>query len=127
MRLRMACEILLMLERFIASVALERFLPSVLSRVLVQITRRGTSIIALVTFERLLSCMISHHVTFQCSSCDARIVAHRASVRLFSSVRLLVLIQAGYIYCFIFTLIAMMPLFPGVLLDVPFEGRRSVT
>ena len=91
----MACETLLMFKKFIASVALERFLPSVLPRVLVQITNRGTSIVALVTFERLLSCVFHHHVNFQSASFNARIIARCASVWLFTRVRLLVALQVA--------------------------------
>ena len=89
----MACETLLMIKRFIASVALEWFLPSVLPRVPVQITNRGTSIVALVTFERLLSCVHPHHVNFQFRSFNARISARCASVWLFTRVHLLVLLE----------------------------------
>ena len=103
---RMACEALLMFKRFIASVALERFLPSVLPRVLVQITRRGTSIVALVTFERLFSCVHPHQVFFQMGSCDARILARCATLWLFTRVSLVVLNQVTRCYGFIFTLIA---------------------
>ena len=113
----MACEILLMLERFIASVALERFLPSVL----VQITDRGTSIVALVTFERLFSGVLPHYVNFQFTSCNTRILASCASLWLFSRVHLLVPLQVACLCCFIFTLITMIHFFPGVLLDMRFE------
>ena len=52
---RMACEALLMFKRFIASVALERFLTTVLPHVFLQITRRSASVVALIAFERLFS------------------------------------------------------------------------
>ena len=55
----MFCKIALISVRLAALAALERFLPGVLPRVLVQITNRGTSIVALVTFEQFLSCVHS--------------------------------------------------------------------
>ena len=58
----MACEVLLMFERFITRVALELFFPSVLPHVFLQITRRSASIVALVTFERLFTGVLSHNV-----------------------------------------------------------------
>ena len=52
---RMACEALLMFERFFTLVALEWLFPSVLPHVFLQMTRRSASLITLVTFERLFS------------------------------------------------------------------------
>ena len=76
-----------------ALVALEGSLPSVRPHVLVQITRSGANIVALVTFERLFSGVFYHHVNFQITSCNARILARCASVWLFSRVRPLVSLQ----------------------------------
>ena len=56
----MACEALLMFERFITSIALEWFFPTVLLHVFLQITRSSASVVALVTFERLFSGVLSH-------------------------------------------------------------------
>ena len=93
----MACEALLLFERFIifdsnvnfymfckisfifvslaASVALEWSLPRVRPHVPLHITRGSASIVALVTFERLLSCVLPHQVFIQITSCNARIIA----------------------------------------------------
>ena len=92
---RMACEALLMFKRFIASVALERFLTTVLPHVFLQITRRSASVVALIAFERLFSCVHPHHVEFQNTSCDARILACCTSVWLFTRVHPLVLLQVS--------------------------------
>ena len=89
----MACEALLMLERFITLVALEWLFPSVLPHVFLQIARRSTNIVALVTFERLFSCVLPHHVNFQITRLNARKIARRAPVWLFTRVRLLVCLQ----------------------------------
>ena len=51
----MACEALLMFERFITLVALEWSLPRVRPHVPLQSIRSSTSIVALVTLERHLS------------------------------------------------------------------------
>ena len=58
-----------------ALVALEWSFPSVRPHVRLQITRSSASIVALVTFERLLSCVLPHHVNFQLRSCNARKIA----------------------------------------------------
>ena len=89
----MACEALLMFERFIALVALEWFFPNVLHHVLLQITRRSACIVALVTLERLFSGVLCHHVNLQITNCNARILARCASVWLFFRVRPLVSLQ----------------------------------
>ena len=67
----MACEAPLMFERFITLVALERFFPGVLPHVFLQIARRSTNIVALVTFERLLSGVHHHSVNFQITTSNA--------------------------------------------------------
>ena len=89
-------------------------------------TRLGTFVVALVALERFLFCMLSHYVEFQCTSCDARILARCASLWLFTRVRLLVRLQVACCCCFVFTLIAIVKVFPGVLLDVPYEDGRLV-
>ena len=82
-----------MFESFNALVALEWSFPSVRSHVLLQMTGFGASVVALVTFERLFSCMLPHRVNFQITSCNARIPAHCASVWLCTRVRLLMHLQ----------------------------------
>ena len=67
----MLCEVNLMLVSFAASVALERSIARVLLHVLLQITRRSASIVALVTLERPFSCVDPHHVLFQMGRCNA--------------------------------------------------------
>ena len=76
-----------------ALIALEGSLPRVLLHVLLQITRSSESIVALVTFERFFSSVLSHHVNFQYFSPSARILAACASVWLFSGVCPLVLLH----------------------------------
>ena len=121
----MFSKILLMFVGFAALVALEWSLPRVRPHVPLQITILSASVVALVTFERLLSCVHPHHVNFQTSSCNARIITRCASVRLFTRVRLLVRLQVACFCCFIFTLIAMVLITSSVHLDVPFEiGSR---
>ena len=93
MKLGMFCEVLFVFVSFAALVALERFLPSVRYHVLLQVTRRGTSEVALVTLVWLFSCVLPHHVNFQFKSCNAGKLAHCASVRLFSRVGPFVLLQ----------------------------------
>ena len=80
---------------FAAVVALEWSFPSVFPLVALQSIRSSTGVAALVTFEWLLSCVLSHHVKFQISSCDARIIARCASLWLFTRVRLLVRLQVA--------------------------------
>ena len=120
----MACEAILPSERFITLVALEWFFPSVLPRVFLQITRSNASIAALVTFERLFSCVHPHHVNFQFTRSNARIFAAFASVWPFTRVRLVVPLQLACFCCFIFTLIAVVQIVPGVPLDMCFEVGR---
>ena len=118
----MACEAPLLFEIFITLVALEWFFPRVRPHVPLQSIRSSTSVVALVTFERLLSCVLPHHVNFQIAGLNARILARCAPLWLFTRVRHLVLHQIARCYGFIFTLIALVQFFPGVLLDVRFEG-----
>ena len=82
----MLCEFSLLFVSFAASVALERPLPRVLPHVALQLTRRRGSKVALVTLERLLSCVHPHHVIFQLTSCNAGKLASCASLRLFPRV-----------------------------------------
>ena len=67
---------------FAASVALERLFPSVRPHVALQMTRRNTSVVALVTLVWLFPRMLPHHVIFQMISCSAGKLTHCASVRL---------------------------------------------
>ena len=64
----MLFDIFLIFECLAALVALEWSLPRVLPHVPLQMTRFIASIIALVTLERLLSCMLPHYVKFQVTS-----------------------------------------------------------
>ena len=106
MNFDMFYKILLMFVGFAALAAPEWSRPSVPLHVPLQITRLSASVVALVTFERLLSCVHPHHVSFQSYSLNARIIARCAPVRLFTRVRLLVPLQRACFCCFIFTLIA---------------------
>ena len=67
----MFCELLFVLVSFTALVALERLLPCVRLHVVLQVTRRGARVVALVTLELFCSCMLTHHVNFQSISCNA--------------------------------------------------------
>ena len=82
----MSHELVLSSVSFAAFVAPERFLPSVCPHVALQVTRRSASEVALVTLVWLFPCMLPHHVLFQLTSCNAGILAHCASVRLFPRV-----------------------------------------
>ena len=93
MNSEMFCELALLSEDFAALVALEMPLPRVRSHVLLQLTRRSASEVALVTLIWLFFCVAPHHVIFQMTSCDAGKLAHRASVRLFPRVGAFVLLQ----------------------------------
>ena len=64
---------LFLFESLNALGALEWSFPSVRSHVLLQMTGFGAGIVALVTFEWLFSCMLPHRVSFQVTSCNARI------------------------------------------------------
>ena len=79
--------------RFAALVAPERLFPSVPDHVALQMTRRSTGKVALVTLVWLFSCMLPHHVNFQITNCNARKLAPCASVRLFSRVGSFVILQ----------------------------------
>ena len=100
-------KILLLFVSFVALVAVEWPLHGMRPHVALQITSCSASIVALVTFERLFSGLVlSHDVNFQINSLNARILAHCASMWLFTSVRLLVSFQVARLCCFVFTLIA---------------------
>ena len=89
----MFCEIPLVRISFAAFVTLESFFTSVRLHVALQITRSGTSVIALAALVWLFSCVLPHHVIFQIFSCNAGKLAHCASVRLFPRVGAFVLLQ----------------------------------
>ena len=89
----MFCKILLTGKNLAALVAFEWSLTIVRPRVTLQITRLSGCVVALVTLERLLFCMLRHNVAFQVTSCDARILARFASLWLFTRVPLLVPLQ----------------------------------
>ena len=71
---------------FTAFVALERLLPRVRPNVLLQVTIRSASEVALVTLVRLFSCVHPHHVIFQLRSLNEGKLAGCASVRFFPRV-----------------------------------------
>ena len=122
----MPCEANFPFESFIPLVANEWSLHGMRLYVALQITILGASVIALVTFEWFLSCVHPHHVSFQIARLNARIIARCASVWLFTRVRLLVRLQLACFCCLIFTLIALVELFPGVHLDMLFEAGSRV-
>ena len=76
-------KVILLFEIFATLVALERSLPSVRCYVALQMTRRSMIVLALVTLAWLFSCEPLPHVHFQITSCNAGILTHCASVRLF--------------------------------------------
>ena len=82
----MFCQLVFPCERFAAFVALERLHPRVRSNVLLQLTIRNASEVALVTLERLFSRVHPHHVLVQITSLNAGKLARCASVRLFPRV-----------------------------------------
>ena len=67
----MLFDIFLIFECLAALVALEWSLPSVFPHVFLQFRRLETSIVALVTLDRLFSCMLPHYVIFQLACCNA--------------------------------------------------------
>ena len=89
----MSCKLVLSSVSFVAFGAPETLLPSVRNHVALQSTKRSASVVALVTLVWLFSCMLAHHVNFQFTSCNAGILAHCASVRLFPRVGPFVLLQ----------------------------------
>ena len=82
----MFCKTSLFFVSFAASVALERPLPSVRTHMALKMTGSYASEVALVALVWLFSCVLPHHVLFQSTSRNARILAHCASVRLFPRV-----------------------------------------
>ena len=93
MKLGMFCEIVFSAISFAALVAFERLLPSVRSHVFLQVTRRGASVVALVTLIWLFSCVLPNHVNFQLTSLNTGKLTQCASVRLFPRVGSFVLFQ----------------------------------
>ena len=85
----MFCQLFLSFESFTTFAALKRPLSCVRSDVSLQVTSSSGSVIALVTLVRPLPSMVSHHVLLQITNGCAGILAHVASVRLFSRVGLL--------------------------------------
>ena len=67
----MFCELALLSVSFVAFVAPERFFPTVCPHVTLQVTRRGASVVALVTLVWLFSRVLPHHVIFQMISLNA--------------------------------------------------------
>ena len=64
MNFDMFYKIFLLFVGFAAFVALEWSFPSVRPHVSLQIIRSSASVLALVTFEWLLSCVLPHHMDF---------------------------------------------------------------
>ena len=95
----MPCKVNFPFEVSITLAALELSFQGVRLHMTLQDARTCTSVVALVALERLLSCVHPHHVNFQITSCNARIIAHCASLWLFTRVRL----RVG----FMFTVIAL--------------------
>ena len=89
----MFCEASLVGISFVALATLERLFPTVRLNVALQVTRRGASVVALVTLVWLFSSVLPHRVFFQITSCNAGKLAHCASVRLFSRVGSFVLLH----------------------------------
>ena len=94
----MFCKIFLSGVNLAALIALEWSLPSVHPRMPLQITRLSGCIVALVTLERFLLCMLPRYMEFQLASSDARILARGASLWLFTGVRLLSLPDSDVLY-----------------------------
>ena len=86
-------EILLFLVSFVALVALEKLLPTMRPHVPLQMIRRSTNKVALVTLVWHFSCVLPHHVPFQMTNFNAGILTQCASVRLFPRVGPFVLLQ----------------------------------
>ena len=89
----MAYQASFVLVSFSAFVALERLLPRVRPNVLLQVTIRSASEVALVTLVRLFSCVHPHHVIFQLRSLNEGKLAGCASVRFFPRVGPFVVVQ----------------------------------
>ena len=92
---QMSGKLVLSSVNFAALVAFERLFPSVRLYVTLKITRSSASVVALVTLVWLFSCVLPLHVNFQMLSINAGILAHCASVRLFSRVGSFVLLQVA--------------------------------
>ena len=117
----MSCKVAFDFVSFITLVALEWSFNSMCVPVPLQITRNSACIVALVTFVRVFTNVLSHHVDFQIPTCNTCKLAQCASVHLFSRVYILVQLQVACSCCLIFTLIAFVQFPPNVLLDMHFE------
>ena len=106
---------LLPFESYIALVTIERSESIVLSHVTLQIARRSANIIALVAVVWFFSWMIPYHVEFQLICSNARKFACCASIRFFPWVGSFVHPQIAGASCWIFTLVAAIPLFSNML------------
>ena len=95
----MPCKVNFPFEGSITLAALEWSFQGVRLHMALQDARTCKSVVALVALERLLCFVHPHHVNFQITSCNARIIEHCASLWLFTRVRL----RVG----FMFTLIAL--------------------
>ena len=80
----MPCEVNFPFEGSITLVALEWSFQGVRLHMTLQDARTSTSVVALVALERLLCCVHPHHVNFQITSCNARIIAQCATLWLFT-------------------------------------------
>ena len=76
--------------RVIALVTFEWSFPGMGLHVALLMNRTNASAVALVAFERLVSCVLPHNVEFQTSNFGAGIIAHWTSRWLFTRVRILV-------------------------------------
>ena len=121
----MSCEIAFLCECFAAFVALERPLPRVRPHVALQMTRLSKSGAALVTLERLLSCVVPHHVHFQFTSLNTGKLARCASVRLFPWVGPFVLNQIVWCNWSIIALVASVWFLPRMGSFVPLQMAWS--
>ena len=95
----MFCQITLLFESIAAFVTLKWSLPCVRSHVVLQITSRFASVVAIVTLVRLLPFMVRRCVLLQIISSFAGILVNCASVRLFSRVGSFVTLQRSCLNC----------------------------
>ena len=82
----MFCELAILYVSFAAFFEFETLFPSVRPHVALQMIRSSGNVHAFIALVRLFSCMLPHYMSFQVSHCNAVILAHCASVRLFSRV-----------------------------------------
>ena len=116
--LEMFCQMILSLVSFAALIALEGPLPCVRHHVPLQMVSLSRMVVALVTLKWVFSWMLSHDVAFQMSSWNAWILAHCASVRLFSRVGPFVLLEIARLSWSVVALIALMWFLSSVFLNV---------